>query len=443
MSEENVDKLLTGMNEIFGGIFEHHFGDNAIARHEMQKEEREEIKRIVASQQTYLDYQLNAWKKQQENRENRALDAVDSYCNSRMQSAMTRFSKSPNVPILINWKQRNAAFRKINDSDRLLMRIEQTINAADKAIRHNVKIDFNQAVSEMTRNLTSDFQKLEAVTVASCKDSAVADDLQNAIERTSLDRSMNAERQFVSVENAIIKAFRSNLSKYVEETIEKTGPQSDLARREKELQNAIVEAGAAARAAEAQNARQVQGSRIDCDCVAPFDKEIPIRKRYDEEDLLRLLAEVRKSFSTYKQVVEVNGVFAAFPDLESNFGECSKLKSMGYESSGTKRKSVKSEVKSNKGRPNTLPNVIENMIEFNNERYWGMLDDDFLKHVNYFWYGFDKLMHFANRMYSYDINPLYAHYTKISLRLGTQARILGAYMNDEQLEDFRRQIDEL
>lgn len=83
------------------------------------------------------------------------------------------------------------------------------------------------------------------------------------------------------------------------------------------------------------------------------------------------------------------------------------------------------------------------MREFNQLEYWGYLDDDFAEHVVAFWYGFKKLMVFANARCSIDAREFEAQLVAIRSKLCASARVLGQRMDQKQVDEFYEAVQVL
>ena len=356
------------------------------------------------------------------------------------------------MPGSVNWEERFAAFRKMDNRDKLLMRIEQTIGSAEKAIRHNEAINPEAAIANAAEQIFDAYLKLGDVSVGAYESDKSAEEVVSAAEDAILDRLAKSREAFSSVEDAIAVAFREAMPDDAEKVTEQLDDDSLEKRFEREIEKALVNSNAAARAAESLNAEKVAGSSLDCSVIARYGGSFAVTKKHDGAELLRLATEVRNSFKTYKQVIEHNGAFAAFPDGKSDFGECrGNVWDFWWneepESEYTGRKhqesrGIESAVEEDE-EGDSAARTIERMIEFNKERYWGMLDDDYPKHVDHFWYGFGKLMVFTNEVYEIDLNGLRSHFTKARIAMGNQAHALGSLMDDKQLDDFCDQIKKL
>ena len=450
--KELIQDMGLAIGSAAGGAIEKTLGDEAVARREEQKDRREKEKAFLEARQEALDAMLGVWRSAQQKREQRASRAVEQYCSDCDSDIQKRLQKDPNMPGSVNWEERCAAFRKMDNRDKLLMRIEQTIGSAEKAIRHNAVIDPGTAISQAADKLFESYQRLRGLSVGAHKPDKSAEEVEAAAEGAVLDRRAGSRDAFASIEDAVVNAFREAMPDDADKVTEHLDDDSLEKRFEREMEQALITARSAARAAEGANAKRVAGSSLDCSVIVPFSGDSPVEKKHDGAELLQLASEVRTSFKTYKQVIEANGVFSAFPDGKSDFGKCrGNVWDFWWdddpeaEYTGRKHQEVEgieSAVEED-AEGDTVSRTIERMREFNKERYWGMLDDDHLKHVDHFWYGFGKLMEFTSSMFEIDLSGFRSHFAKAAIALGNQAHALGSLMDDKQLDDFCKQINGL
>ena len=82
------------------------------------------------------------------------------------------------------------------------------------------------------------------------------------------------------------------------------------------------------------------------------------------------------------------------------------------------------------------------MRSFNEQKYWGMLDDDFQVHVDAFWYGFKKLMVNVNGLFEVDLRAFGNYYDKMRAAAKGKAKTLGMQMDPYQAERFCKEVGE-
>lgn len=111
---------------------------------------------------------------------------------------------------------------------------------------------------------------------------------------------------------------------------------------------------------------------------------------YTKEQLQNLYGMVLTAYGKYKKCVEDNNMFAAFAST-SNYGTMTDywrrwLSQLSRDDAD--------EDKSDEER--TYEHVIEHMEAQNSKKYFGMLDEDFVPHVDAFWYGLEMLCTFID-----------------------------------------------
>lgn len=198
------------------------------------------------------------------------------------------------------------------------------------------------------------------------------------------------------------------------------------------------------------------GERLGEDGLPAFTGEVVSAGHYDAAEVLELARLIRSSFATYRKVVEDNGVFAAFSE-GSDYGRCKGYSFgfagwddysceefdfrvaayMGTRPGASGGQGIPSTVEEDDCEGGDTPaRAIERMREFNRRRYYGMLDDDYAVHVDAFWYGFRKLMEFANDLVEVDDDQLCAWRSDLRDALVASAREFAVHMDDEQTDAF-------
>lgn len=110
---------------------------------------------------------------------------------------------------------------------------------------------------------------------------------------------------------------------------------------------------------------------------------------YSKEQLRHLYQLVLTAYSKYKRCVADNNMFAAFAST-SNYG---MMTDSWYR--WLNRLSVDREEAEQKNPPQ-IDEVIEYLKQKNTIKYLGLLDEDFVPHVDTFWYGLEMLCEFIN-----------------------------------------------
>lgn len=116
------------------------------------------------------------------------------------------------------------------------------------------------------------------------------------------------------------------------------------------------------------------------------NEQLTYSAQYSKNSLQSLYHELEQAFEKYKRCVENNNMFAAFAS-DGNYS----ILSTQLEEQSNDRKSTEPQ----KG-PADLDKVLSRMRENNQLKYTGDLDEDFLPHVDAFWYGLENLCVFLD-----------------------------------------------
>ncbi len=114
---------------------------------------------------------------------------------------------------------------------------------------------------------------------------------------------------------------------------------------------------------------------------------------YTKEQLHSLFNLVLASYSKYKRCVEENNMFAAFSS-SSDYGTMTDYWRRWL--SRLSRNNNEQDEDDKKEEDPQFEKVIEYMKEHNSQKYFGMLDEDFVPHVDAFWYGLQMLCEFID-----------------------------------------------
>lgn len=114
---------------------------------------------------------------------------------------------------------------------------------------------------------------------------------------------------------------------------------------------------------------------------------------YTREQLRDLYNLVLVAYSKYKKCVEDNNMFAAFSST-SDYGMMTDYWRRWF--SRLSRDDDDDDEEAEKKEDPQFEKVIEYMKEHNAKKYFGMLDEDFVPHVDAFWYGLQMLCEFID-----------------------------------------------
>ena len=180
----------------------------------------------------------------------------------------------------------------------------------------------------------------------------------------------------------------------------------------------------------------------------------------DAGELSELLAQVKKSFETYRRVVADGGLFCAFGS-GSPHGICRGSSYLDYDSrldedvlvgeyDGATRHDVRREVaipelvdEASTDGGDSLEVAVARMREFNERRYDGVLDEDPARHVNAFWYGLKKLSQYCEAAVRVDVRAWDCFIDKVQFAYDEPVGRLATQMDDKQVEAFVAAVDAL
>ena len=231
---------------------------------------------------------------------------------------------------------------------------------------------------------------------------------------------------------------------------------------ERELTNvrgAAQRARLAAQAYRAERAARVAGSTVE-PVSLPELACVAIETACDARELSELLAQVKKSFDTYRRVVADGGLFCAFGS-GSPHGICRGSSYLDYDSrldedvlvgeyDGATRHDVRREAaipelvdEASTEGGDSLKVAVARMQEFNGRRYDGVLDEDPARHVNAFWYGLKKLSQYCEAAVRVDERAWDCFIDKVQFAYDEPVGRLAAQMDDKQVAAFVAAVDAL
>lgn len=349
-------------------------------------------------------------------------------------------------PIQMN--RRYAAFLRIEDSKLLLKRLDQTLTFIEAKVRTDQADLVAGAYAAAGSALLRDVQPLSAIAV--CE--------PEANEADSADRASAREDAYRSsdLSGAIAASFKSELGD--------GGAVGDL--NDDEVFDAQIEAAVRAgkrtrldalrmRAAQAHElaGRSIEPKRL------PTPPRIACKQTYCTADLVPLLDEVKRAYTSYRRYVLDSGMFNAFGSA-NRLGEC-----CGYISDFSDEYEGEQHIGEFCGtvpaRPSSfaaIPRVIEEadapdgdaldvalvrMRGFNKRVYRGILDDDPIYFADVFWYGLKKLDQFAESMVKVDEKAWQNYVDNLARAYAETAEELATGMDKRQLEGFSKAMKAL
>lgn len=385
-----------------------------------------------------------------------AVRTIDTYVRRVESEALARARKQAGVVGPLQMKRRYAAFLRMEDKAELLARLEQTLAFIE------VKLQVNTA--DRVRAAYDAAGALVLQGVARLSDVRVADavPLDADLLCTQLEQ-MRCSADATDLTGMITATFESELAA--------TGSQdagghvddvaSDVA-LERELTNvrgAAQRARLASQAYRAERAARVAGSAVE-PVSLPEPACVACEAACDAGLLVELLAQVKKSFETYRRVVADGGLFCAF-GTGSPHGICSGLSYFDYDSrldedalvgeyDGATRHNVRREVaipelveEASAEGGDSLEVAVARMREFNGRRYDGVLDEDPARHVNAFWYGLKKLSQYCEAAVRVDERAWDCFIDKVQFAYDDPVGRLAAQMDEKQVAAFVAAVDAL
>lgn len=389
-----------------------------------------------------------------------AVRAVDGYVRRVEFDSLARARKQVGVVGPLQMERRYAAFLRMEDKAELLARLEQTLAFIEVKLRANTADRVRAAYDAAGALVLQGAARLSDVCVVD------AVPLDADLLCTQLEQ-LRCAADATDLAGMITATFESELSA--------TGPQgadafaSDVAgdvtgdvALERELTNvrgAAQRARLAAQAYRTERAARVAGSTVE-PVSLPQSACVACETGCDAGELSELLAQVKKSFETYRRVVADGGLFCAF-GAGSPHGICRGSSYFDYddrldedvlvgEYDGTTKHNVRREVtipelvdESSADGGDSLEVAVARMREFNGRRYDGVLDEDPVRHVNAFWYGLKKLSQYCEAAVRVDERAWDCFIDKVQFAYDEPAGRLATQMDDKQVAAFVAAVNAL
>ena len=385
-----------------------------------------------------------------------AVRAVDTYARRVEGAALARARKQAGVVGPLQMERRYAAFLRMEDKAELLARLEQTLAFIEVKLRANTVDKVCAAYDAAGAMMLQDVARLGDVRIVD------AVPLDADLLCTQLEQ-MRCAADATDLAGMITATFESELSATGSQGA--GGSASDVAgdvALERELTTvcgAAQRARLAAQAYRAERAARVAGSTVE-PVSLPESACVACETACDAGKLSELLAQVKKSFETYRRVVADGGLFCAFGS-GSPHGVCSGLSYFDYDSrldedvlvgeyDGATRHNVQREVpipelvdEASAEGGDSLKVAVARMQEFNGRRYDGVLDEDPVRHVNAFWYGLKKLSQYCEAAVRVDERAWDCFIDKVQFAYDEPVGRLATQMDDKQVAAFVTTVDEL
>ena len=389
-----------------------------------------------------------------------AVRAVDGYVRRVEFDSLARARKQVGVVGPLQMERRYAAFLRMEDKAELLARLEQTLAFIEVKLRANTADRVRAAYDAAGALVLQGAARLSDVRVVD------AAPLDADLLCTQLEQ-LRCAADTTDLAGMITATFESELSA--------TGPRDaggfaggvagDVAGDvavERELatvRGAAQRARLAAQAYRAERAARVAGSAVE-PVSLPQSACVVCETACDAGELSELLAQVKKSFETYRRVVADGGLFCAF-GAGSPHGICRGSSYFDYDArfdedvlvgeyDGATRHNVRREVaipelvdEASADGGDSLAAAVARMREFNARRYDGVLDEDPACHVNAFWYGLKKLNQYCEAAVRVDERAWDCFIDKVQFAYDEPAGRLAMQMDDKQVAAFVAAVDAL
>lgn len=385
-----------------------------------------------------------------------AVRAVDGYVRRVEGAALAHARKQAGIVGPLRMERRYAAFLRMEDKAELLVRLEQTLAFIEVKLRANTADRVRAAYDAAGAMVLLDVARLSDVRIVD------AVPLDADLLCTQLEQ-LRCAADATDLAGMITATFESELSATGSQGA--GGSASDVAgdvALERELTNvrgAAQRARLAAQAYRAERAARIAGSMVE-PVSLPEPARVAIETACDAGELSELLAQVKKSFETYRRVVADGGLFCAF-GTGSPHGICCGTSYLDYDSrldedvlvgeyDGTTRHDARREVpipelvdEASAEGGDSLEVAVARMREFNGRRYDGVLDEDPARHVNAFWYGLKKLSQYCEAAVRVDERAWDCFIDKVQFAYDEPVWRLATQMDDKQVEAFVAAVDAL
>ena len=385
-----------------------------------------------------------------------AVKAVDGYVRRVEFDSLARARKQVGVVGPLQMERRYAAFLRMEDKAELLARLEQTLAFIEVKLQANTADRVRAAYDAAGALVLQGAARLSDVRVAD------AVPLDADLLCTQLEQ-MRCAADATDLTGMITATFESELAATgSQDAGASVGDVAGDVALERELTNvrgAAQRARLAAQAYRAERAARVAGSTVEPSSL-PELACVACEAACDAGLLAELLAQVKKSFETYRRVVADGGLFSAF-GTGSPHGICSGLSYFDYDSrldedvlvgeyDGATRHNVRREVaipelveEASAEGGDSLEVAVARMREFNGRRYDGVLDEDPARHVNAFWYGLKKLSQYCEAAVRVDERAWDCFIDKVQFAYDDPVGRLAAQMDEKQAAAFVAAVDAL
>ena len=426
---------------------------DGLAINEERRREQEEMRMVAELRSEALEKVKDFLTLERRANRHKVVSAVGTYCSKAREVALDRLKNDKRMPRSINYVERYNALLGMDNRAEVLRRLDQTIAKAELIIDEAGEVDVDSALTEAARAYADAVRLLDGIVVCAAEEQI--EDKTKEVPLSLLTNRIESDEQLhQAIDNAFDKAFDSQTDVEAELLAKIANRNERMDKLKQQVVDAMLLAEEEVKATMHVDAQSVVGNVLTLPTLPEFEGGTVLAAELEVDELRELAVEVRRSFRTFKQVVQDNGLFAAFAS-EGTFGACNGWR-FGYwwddflydmsEFEGeipgrSKMKDIATDVEEDEGGDSPKKSV-ERMREFNKKRYWGMLDDDFDEHVEAFWYGFKKLMEGVNGMYRMNPSTFNQYCNNIAEDAQEATLDVGAgYMDSHQASEFVKEID--
>lgn len=389
-----------------------------------------------------------------------AVQAVDRYVRRVEAESLARARKQVGVVGPLQMERRYAAFLRMEDKAELLTRLKQTLAFIEVKLRANtadrVRSAYDAAGAMVLQDVArlSDVRVVDAVPLDADLLCTQLEQLRCAADATDLAGMITA-----TFESELSATGSQDADGLVNDVADDVAGDVALERELTNVRGAAQRARLAAQAYRAERAARVAGSMVE-PVSLPESACVACETACDAEELSELLAQVKKSFETYRRIVADGGLFCAF-GTGSPHGTCRGSSYFDYDSrldedvlvgeyDGATRHDVRREVpipklvdEASTEGGDSLEVAVARMREFNGRRYDGVLDEDPMRHVNAFWYGLKKLSQYCEAAVRVDERAWDCFIDKVQFAYDEPVGRLATRMDEKQAAAFVAAVDEL
>lgn len=389
-----------------------------------------------------------------------AIRAVDGYVRRVEGAALARARKQAGVVGPLQIERRYAAFLRMEDKAELLTRLKQTLAFIEVKLRANtadrVRSAYDAAGAMVLQDVArlSDVRVVDAVPLDADLLCTQLEQLRCAADATDLAGMITA-----TFESELSATGSQDADGLVNDVADDVAGDVALERELTNVRGAAQRARLAAQAYRAERAARVAGSMVE-PVSLPESACVACETACDAEELSELLAQVKKSFETYRRIVADGGLFCAF-GTGSPHGTCRGSSYFDYDSrldedvlvgeyDGATRHDVRREVpipklvdEASTEGGDSLEVAVARMREFNGRRYDGVLDEDPMRHVNAFWCGLKKLSQYCEAAVRVDERAWDCFIDKVQFAYDEPVGRLATRMDEKQAAAFVAAVDEL